>query len=132
MSIVVGYVSEKRGEAALDLAIAEAKLRGTDLVVVHSLKGGANADDGAIVTSDEDLARVGERLDGEGIDHQQRNFVRGNEPARDIVLAAEEHDASLIVIGLRRRTAAGKFLLGSNAHDILMDAPCPVLTVKAD
>ncbi|HEX9864564.1 MAG TPA: universal stress protein [Acidimicrobiia bacterium] len=38
----------------------------------------------------------------------------------------------MIVIGLRQRSSAGKFLLGSNAHDILMDAPCPVLTIKTD
>jgi nucleotide-binding universal stress UspA family protein len=38
----------------------------------------------------------------------------------------------LIVIGLRQRTSAGKFLLGSNAHDILMSAPCPVLSVRVE
>jgi nucleotide-binding universal stress UspA family protein len=58
------------------------------------------------------------------------NYVRGNEPAQDIIRAAEELGGELIVIGLRQRTSAGKFLLGSNAHDILMDAPCPVLTVR--
>ena len=31
----------------------------------------------------------------------------------------------------RHRTAVGKMLMGSNAHRILMDAPCPVLAVKA-
>ena len=36
----------------------------------------------------------------------------------------------VIVIGLRHRSSAGKFLLGSNAHDILMNAPCPVLTIR--
>jgi nucleotide-binding universal stress UspA family protein len=29
------------------------------------------------------------------------------------------------------RTAVGMFLLGSTAQRILMDAPCPVLAVKA-
>ena len=35
------------------------------------------------------------------------------------------------VIGIRRRSAVGKMVLGSNAHRILMDAPCPVVTVRA-
>lgn len=132
MSIVVGYLSGDRGEAALKLALAEARLRNTDLVVVHSIKGGANADDEEMIDADVELAAISRRLENEGVEYQVRNFVRGNDPAKDIVLAADEHDAALVVIGLRRRTAAGKFLLGSNAHDILMDAPCPVLSVKAD
>ena len=31
----------------------------------------------------------------------------------------------------RRRSAVGKMVFGSNAHRILMDSPCPVLTVRA-
>ena len=42
----------------------------------------------------------------------------------------EEVAAELCVIGIRRRTAVGKMLLGSNANRIIMDAPCPVLTVR--
>ena len=41
-----------------------------------------------------------------------------------------EVDAGLCVIGIRKRTAVGKMLLGSNANHILMNAPCPVLAVK--
>jgi len=43
---------------------------------------------------------------------------------------ANETDADLIVIGLRRRTPVGKLILGSNAQRILLDAPCAVLAVK--
>jgi nucleotide-binding universal stress UspA family protein len=36
------------------------------------------------------------------------------------------------VIGYRRRTAAGKALLGSDAQDILMSSPVPVLAVSPE
>ncbi len=35
-----------------------------------------------------------------------------------------------IVIGLRRRTAGGRLSLGHTAERILLEAPCPVVTVK--
>ena len=53
------------------------------------------------------------------------------EAADELIDGLEEVGAELCVIGIRRRSAVGKMLLGSNAHRILMDSPCPVLTVPA-
>jgi nucleotide-binding universal stress UspA family protein len=130
MSVIVGYLSSERGQKALEVGIEEAKLRNTDLVVVHSLRGAGKSDDEDVIQSDRDLTALDEMLSKQGVVFSIHNYVRGNEPAQDIVRAAEELGGELIVIGLRQRTSAGKFILGSNAHDILMDAPCPVLTVK--
>jgi nucleotide-binding universal stress UspA family protein len=132
MSVIVGYLSSERGKKALELGIQEAKLRNTSLVVVHSLHGADKDDDEDVIQSDRDLNALEEALSGEGIAYSVHNYVRGNEPAQDVIQAAEEMAGELIVIGLRQRTSAGKFLLGSNAHDILMSAPCPVLTVRVE
>ena len=77
------------------------------------------------------LAELEERLGREGIEVTVHDFVRGNEPAEDVIEVAEREDAALIVIGLRRRSPVGKLLMGSNAQDILLRAACPVLAVKA-
>jgi nucleotide-binding universal stress UspA family protein len=55
----------------------------------------------------------------------------GDEPADVIVSQAEQQNARLIVIGLRRRSPVGKLLLGSTAQAVLFNAPCPVLSVRA-
>jgi nucleotide-binding universal stress UspA family protein len=131
MAIVVGYVPTKEGRAALNAAASEARLRNTKLVVINSNRGGKDLDEDEAVHYEQELASVKQQLDDVGIEHQVRQLVRGMEPAEDLIAVAEEVDAALIVIGLRRRTPVGKLILGSNAQRILLDAPCPVLAVKA-
>ncbi len=130
-TVVVGYVSKPEGEAALDRGIEEAKLRGAKVVVVNSHRGGNEFDAESAIQTEKDLAAVKARLDGAGVDYDLRQLVRGFEPAEDLIGIAEDSDAELIVIGLRRRSPVGKLILGSNAQRILLDARCPVLAVKA-
>lgn len=130
-TIVVGYVPKPEGEAALERAVEEARLRAAKLVVVNSQRGGKTADYGELAITDEQVEGVRLRLQEAGIEHEVRGLVLGNEPAEDVVGLAEELGAELIVIGLRRRTPVGKLIMGSNAQRILLDASCPVLAVKA-
>jgi nucleotide-binding universal stress UspA family protein len=131
-TVVVGYVPKPEGEAAVDRAIEEAKLRGARVVVVNSHRGGGDYDQERSHRADQDMDAVKARLDAAGIDHEIRKLVRGFEPAEDLIGIADDADAELIVIGLRRRSPVGKLILGSNAQRILLDAKCPVLAVKAD
>ncbi len=130
-TVVVGYVAKPEGEAALDKAIDEAKLRGIKLVVVNSHRGGSEFDGAAARKAQEELDAVRTKLDSSGVSYDLRQLVRGFEPAEDLISIAEANSADLIVIGLRRRSPVGKLILGSNAQRILLDAHCPVLAVKA-
>ncbi len=130
-SIVVGYVPKAEGKAALSRAVEEAKLRSLKLVVVNSNRGGRELSDSESSEIEEQLDQVRDELKSSGVEHEVRHFVRGLEPAEDLISIAGEVEAELIVIGLRRRTPVGKLILGSNAQKILLDATCPVLAVKA-
>ena len=130
-AIVVGYVPKPEGRAALERATAEAKLRDLPLVVVNSSRSSQVGDDTVDPDLEAQLEEVRTELAGSGIEHEVRHFVRGLEPAEDLITIAQEVEAELIVIGLRRRTPVGKLILGSNAQRILLDASCPVLAVKA-
>lgn len=129
MSIIVGYLPTPEGTAALEAAITQARKDAKLLVVINSSKGDALVD--KRYAEDEEIAGIEERLKKEGIEHLVQQPVRGNDAASEVLQAAEQHRADLIVIGLRRRTPVGKLIMGSTAQQILLEAGCPVLAVKA-
>jgi len=128
MSVLTGYVPTPVGEAALEVAIAEAKLREVSLIVLNSASGDGGADDN--FADDATAARLRARLHESGVSYQLLRSVSSREPAQELIAMATDIDAHLIVIGLRRRTPVGKLLMGSTAQRILLDAECPVLAVK--
>ena len=130
-TIVVGYVPKAEGKAALRRAAEEARLRGAKLVVVNSHRGGREFDREDARDTEAQLQAVRDELSEAQVEHEIRQLVRGMDPAEDLINVASEVGADFIVIGLRRRTPVGKLILGSNAQRILLDAPCPVLAVKA-
>lgn len=130
-TIVVGYVPKSEGRAALRRGAEEARLRSARLVVVNSHRGGRDFDREDAVETEAQLQEVRDELDAAGVEHEIRQLVRGMDPAEDLINVATEVGADFIVIGLRRRTPVGKLILGSNAQRILLEAPCPVLAVKA-
>jgi nucleotide-binding universal stress UspA family protein len=129
--IVIGYVPKPEGHAALKLGADEAKARGASLVVVNSHRGGREFDRDDALETEAQLDAVRTELTTAGVEFEIRQLVRGMDPAEDLINIAAEVSADLIVIGLRRRSPVGKLILGSNAQRILLDAPCPVLAVKA-
>jgi len=129
MTIVVGYTPTPTGRAALVAAAAVAVDRDQPLVVVNSSRGDALSDPGYAQPADLDWAAA--TLEDAGASFTIRQQVRGREASEEVLDVLNEVSAELCVIGIRRRSAVGKMLLGSNAHRILMDAPCQVLAVKA-
>lgn len=129
MKVLVGFLPTPQGHAAVERGIAEIELRGGELVLVHSLRGDEPAD--RFVEIRDALKRVEGRLDAAGVAYEVQDYARGNEPAEDILRAARDEAAELIVIGLRRRSPVGRLVLGSNAQRILLQAEVPVLAVRS-
>lgn len=129
MAIIVGYVPTPEGIAALEHAIDEAKLRKQRLVVVNSTRGESLVD--KRFASGAEWQSVEHRLSEAGVEHELTQLVESKDAADQILKLADELNAELIVIGLRRRTPVGKLILGSQAQTILLEAECPVLAVKS-
>lgn len=130
MSIVVGYLATVEGRAALAAATGEAVRRSEPLVVVVSERGDESDEQRSELSASLDDVRAS--LESRGIPHDIRVIAGGRDVAEDLIGTAEETGATLIVIGLRRRSPVGKLILGANAQRILLDSPCPVLAVKPD
>ncbi|MFD1053466.1 universal stress protein [Terrabacter terrigena] len=127
MTIIAVHSATEPGRAVLAHAGREALLTGDDIVVVSADSRHRPP------TVDEilgDLGETAERLDAAGL-----TVSLGHSPLPDssdaVVQVAQQHDARLIVLGLRHRSPVGKLILGSTAQRILLEATCPVLAVKA-
>ena len=116
---MVGYSAKPEGKAALQRAVAEAQLRNSRLIVVHT-------------SPDAEVDELTGELEGLGVPYEVKQAPDALDPAEELINAADSADAEFIVIGLRRRSPVGKLLLGSNAQRVLLDASCPVLAVKAE
>ena len=128
-TIVVSYVDKPEGRAALARAARESELRRSSMIVVDNREHAVNSPHPS--EPDEELIRCSERLQAEGLRCEVRHLEPDQEVADGINDLAEALDAEMIVIGLRRRSPVGKLMLGHHAQRILLDASCPVLTVKA-
>ncbi|TJY69148.1 universal stress protein [Arthrobacter sp. CAU 1506] len=129
MSILVGYVPTPVGEAAVSAGIAEAKLRGEELLIVNSTREGALVD--KTVASENDILRLKSAAETAGVTAEVLRPTHRDDLAEEILELAREREVSLIVIGLRQRSQVGKFIMGSHAQRILLQADRPVLAVKA-
>ncbi|KUI40194.1 universal stress protein [Mycobacterium sp. GA-2829] len=127
--IVVGYTADRYGEVAVEHAIAEARRRGTDVLVVNSTAGDSYVD--AAFAHGKDVSGLEAQLADCGVPYEVEQPV-GVYAADALLTAMERDDAELLVIGLRHRSPVGKLLLGSVSQRILLECPKPVLAVKPD
>ena len=129
MTILVAYVPRPEGRAALEKGIEIAKRRSERLVVANASLGGRRED--TAMADVLDVERAEKLLTNSGLDAEFLQFVRGKSAVAEIQELVESQQVSLLIIGLRKRTAVGKLILGSVAQELLLSVSCPVLAVKS-
>ena len=129
MTILVAYVPRPEGQAALEKGIEMAKSQNETLLVVNTSPGGSK--ENASFADVQDYERVEEILANCGIEAELKQFVRGKTAVEEIDELVQTRRISMLVIGLRRRSAVGKLIMGSVAQELLLTVSCPVLAVKA-
>jgi len=130
MAIVVAVDHSERTPRIVDFAVEEAKLRNEKLIFIHSLFGGDKTSEKEIEAGEKLLDYVASLAQSNGVETEKHLLIRGKEPEEDIVEFADEVNASLIVIGVRKRRPAGKLLFGSVAQQVILQAKQPVVCIK--
>jgi len=130
MKILVGYDGSSQAKDALDLAKKHALAFQGKVYVVTSLFGENQTAPGEIEESEEGLEYAKKYLSDSGIAVETHLLIRGASPGEDLVQFAKDNDIDQIVVGVKKVSAVGKLIFGSNARHVILNASCPVLTVK--
>jgi nucleotide-binding universal stress UspA family protein len=128
--IIVGYDGSNTGRAALVLAKEHAQAFDGSIYVVASLIGGDDTHVDDIKHAEDNLAYAQTFFEQDDIPCEIHLLIRGLNPGEDIVQFAKDISADQIVVGVRRRSKVGKLMFGSTAQLVILEAPCPVVTVK--
>lgn len=90
----------------------------------------------AIPTTDVDMAqraenelnRLAEEEIGSSVEYEK--IIKTGKPFMEIIEAASEIDADLIIIATHGHTGVEHLLFGSTAEKVVRKSPCPVLTLR--
>ncbi|WP_160328215.1 universal stress protein [Solirubrum puertoriconensis] len=116
----------------LAYAAALARATGAELCLLHvqepqPVLSGADEQAGLDVTAELAQAAQVARQAGAA---RVSTHLRHGDAAREIVRAAEESGADLMVIGSHGQTGLTRFLMGNTAEYVVRTAPCATLLVK--
>ncbi len=130
MKILVGYKGTNVGKDLLNLAAQHAKAFDAKVLVVTSMTGGDSADGKQIAKAEANLDAARAYMTDQDIDCETHLLIRGLEAGEDIVRFSKERGADEIIIGVKSRSKVGKLLFGSAAQFVILNAECPVISVK--
>ena len=118
MSICVAVTDNKEGAAALEAAAIEAARQGVELIAIN------------LTAADLDTSPIAQ---GVHVEVVVPDAATGLDEVEQVLKVIEDHpDVTLLVVGVRKRSAIGKVVLGSIPQRLILGAPVPVLSVKAN
>jgi len=131
MKILVAFMGDLDvSKAVLDVAKKHARAFKATLYVATSMEKVSERERMDLDKVEKQLADVKRAVEAEGIECETHILVRGVTPGEDIVEFAVDRKIDEIILGIEKKSKVGKLFFGSNAQYIILEAPCPVVSVK--
>jgi nucleotide-binding universal stress UspA family protein len=131
MKILVRYNGSTEDKNALRLAKHYASVWNAKIEVVKSVEQSPRFDHQDIEEKEVKFENeIKELLDADRDLYQTHLSLTNVSPGEDIVEFAKAIEAEQIIIGIKKRSRTGKLLFGSNSQYIILNAHCPVVTIR--
>jgi nucleotide-binding universal stress UspA family protein len=130
MKILVGYDGSKVAEDALKLAQEHARVFQGEVHLYRSLRQSSELQKEDIEEAESKLDDLKLSFGFDKIPCETYTSVSFLTAGEDLVQFAKENAVDFIFIGVRKRSKVGKLFFGSTAQYVILQAPCPVVTVK--
>lgn len=127
--VLIAYVPNPVGDAVFAAGLEEAADKNCPAVVVNVPRAGRAVDRKMIDEATKD--RLANKAAAVGVEFDMLQPVDAD-PVSAIRDLVESGCYTVLVIGLRKRSAVGKFVMGSTAQRLLLDIDIPVLSVKSE
>ena len=131
MKFMVCYDGSEESKEALKAARHHAKIWGATLEVVNTLTRVEPLKHSKIKIMEDRLeAEVKEVLGDGDTAYAVQLLVTDLTSGEQMIKFAEDEKIDQIFLGIIKKSKVGKFLFGSTAQYIILNAPCPVVTVQ--
>ena len=131
MSIMVAYDGSDASKDALKLAVEHAKAFEDEIEVVQAEEDGDGLEYSSIEKLEKNLAKeIKTLLNGDSIRYTTTVLVSSSTAGEEIVRHLGVKKCREICMGVKRRSKVGKLLFGSTAQYVILNAPCPVATIR--
>jgi nucleotide-binding universal stress UspA family protein len=131
MKFLVCYDQKKAAQKALRAARVHAKIWKAELEVVRAVTRVEPLKHAKVKKMEEKMdGEVKEILTEDGPPYEAQLLLTDLTPGEQLVKFSEDEEVDLIFIGIVKKSKVEKFLFGSTAQYIILNAPCPVVTVR--
>jgi nucleotide-binding universal stress UspA family protein len=131
MKYLVGYDGSNVAKDAMKLAFKRAKIQAANVEVVKTVTQSHALKYEEIRRQEHALENeVKELCDDDAVSYQTHLLVTHQTPGEAIIEFANDHEIDEIIIGVRRRSKVEKLVFGSTAQYIILNSPCPVLSIR--
>jgi len=129
MKFLVGYEASKVAEEALKVGLKHARSFNADIFIVTVLEQSRELQIDDIEAAEDRLENLKRTHSINDLVCETSASVSFLSPGEYLVEFAQENKIDEIFIGVKRRSKVGKLVFGSNAQYVILNAPCPVVTV---